>query len=571
MRLLFPVLCLFLVMGCSTQPGPRAKVSKAGRHYGGIFNINETEEIRSLFPLSLTQAAAHRIGVQVYQGLVRFDMEDLSVEPCLASSWQVDATGLSYTFHIRGDVRFHDDPCFPEGRGRLMDASDVVDCLTAVCHADERNQMFWLFQDRVVGANAYFNATAKGDRPAGGVKGIELLDEHTVRISLLSPWPNFLQVLGHQGCWIYPREMVAHHGARIHEHAVGTGPFRINSYRKGEALVLERNASYWGEDEQGDPLPYLDGIRYTFEGDKQRELQQFLEGPLTMVYEVPVDRTDVLDAGGDGSRGYVVQSTPALSVQFYGFNAMRPPFDDKRIRRAFAMAIDRQWLVDSVLSGLAYPAKHGVVAPGLADYPYHLVEGVPYDPELARELLAEAGYPGGRGLPTVFIQVNNTGYGYVRVAAQVQAMLERELGVSVATSVLPAQQHFGRIERGEADLWREGWIADHPDAENFLSLFYGKNAPEDPSEPAYLNSTRFRDAGFDSLFMEAQRTADMRLRLELLARAEARMMEELPVVPLYHERAVRLMKPWVRDLPINGLDYRELGRVWFDKDAMVVQ
>jgi peptide/nickel transport system substrate-binding protein len=555
-----------LLCACGGREEPRVRVSQGGRHYGGIFNINEVEEVRSLFPLSLTQAAAHRIGAQVYQGLVRFDQGDLTVQPCVAASWEVDASGTRYTFRLRDGVRFHDDACFPGGRGRAVTARDVVRCFTAICTADEGNQMFWLFQDRVLGANAHYAATAKGTKPEEGVKGIELLDDRTVRITLLSPWPNFLQVLAHQGCWIWPGELVQHYGRQSVEQMVGTGPFRVNAQRTGEVLVLERNPGYWEVDEHGDALPYLDGVRYTFGSDKRTELERFMEGKLSMVYELPVDATGLLQENGRGSR-FQVQTMPSLSVQFYGFNASRPPFSDPRVRRAFALAVDRERLVADVLGELAFPARHGMVAPGLPGYPYGEVEGVPHDPQLARSLLAEAGYPGGAGFPLVLLQVNSTGYGYVQVASEVQAMLEKVLGVQVATSVLPAQQHFDRVERGVADLWREGWIADHPDAENFLALFYGRNAPEDPEAPSYLNTTRFRDAHFDSLFQAASVATDEVLRKRLLAAADARLMEELPALPLYHERSVRLLQPWVRDLPINGLEYRDLTRVWFDPTA----
>lgn len=231
------------------------------------------------------------------------------------------------------------------------------------------------------------------------------------------------------------------------------------------------------------------------------------------------------------------------------------------------MAIDRQMLVDSVLNGLALPAEHGVVAPGFESYPYEMVPGTTFDPAGARKLLEEAGHPGGTDLPTVHLQVNNDGFGYVQVAGVVQSMLERNLGVRVVTSVLPAEQHFDRVEAGRAQFWREGWIVDHPDPENFLALFYGKNAPADTTEPSYLNSTRYRNTRFDSLFAQALRTDGQAERMALLAGAERQLMEDVVIAPLYHERSVRLLQPWVRDLPINGMEYRDLRGVWFDPEA----
>lgn len=554
-KLLIPL--LLLVVACSGPAGTRERISPSGKYYGGVFSANESEEFRSLFPLSLTQAVAHRIGGQMYEGLVRFNQSDLSIIPCLASSWDVDASGTEYTFHIRSGVRFHPDPCFPDGQGRELKAQDVAACFTLLCTNDPRNVNGWLFQDRVLGANTYFAQSANG-ATAEGVAGIKAVDDRTLRIVLTRPWPGFLHVLAHQGCWVFAPEAYAHYGEEVRWHPVGTGPFRMKRFDPGTVLILERSPDYWGTDTDGASLPYLDAIRFTFEQDKVRELDAFLAKQLSVVYELPVDRTDAMQDG----RGYEVQTTPALSIQFYGFNSRQPPFADARVREAFSLAIDRRLLVDSVLDGLAVMPEHGVVAPGLAGYPYEKVPGLTYDPQRARELLAEAGYPDGRGLPTIFLQVNNDGFGYVKVAGAVQSMLEHELGARVVSTVLPAQQHFERVEQGRAQFWREGWIADHPDPENFLSLFYGRNAPADTTEPSFHNSTRHRDAQYDSLFAAALRTADAKARMDLLALAEARLMEEHVVIPLYHERSVRLLQPGVRDLPINGMEYRDLRAVW---------
>lgn len=555
---------LLLLVACTSPTPPREREGAGGRFYGGVFNANETEQIRSLFPLSLTQAAAHRIGAQIFEGLVRFDQSDLSVRPALAESWEVDATGTVYTFKLRQGVRFHDNACFPDGKGRTVTGEDVLRCFTALCSYSGSNQMDWLLLDRVLGANSHYTATMQG-RPSEGVKGFELLDENTFRITLDSAWPAFLQLLAHQGCWIYPQELVEHYGAKARWEPVGTGPFRKVEFRVGEVMVLERNQHYWDSDTLGNALPFLDAVRYTFVPDKDRELDEFELGHLSLVYELPVGRTSVLETYEEGR--FQVQSIPGLTVQFYGFNRSLPPFDNVLVRRAFSMAIDRQFLVDSVLNGLAVPASRGVVAPGFADYPYDSVPDLVYDPQAARSLLADAGYPGGAGLPTVFLQVNNTGFGYVRVAGEVQGMLERNIGARVVSTVLPSDQHFGRVERGEASFWREGWVVDHPDPENFLALFYGRNAPATNADPAYLNSTRYKDSRFDSLYASALQTSDQVTRMEFMALAERRLMEDAVVVPLYHERSVRLLQPWVRDLPINGMEYRDLRAVWFDPNV----
>lgn len=569
MRSLFLAFLLPWLAGCGGDAPAMKHAAKGGKRYGGIFNMNETEEIRSIFPLDLSQASAHRIAAQIYQGLVKLDQRDLHIVPCLAERWEVDPSATNYTFHLRPGVHFHDDPVFPDGRGRELKAQDVIHCFTAICTASEINHMFWLFQDRVLGANERYAATSAGSTTVGPVAGLEAIDDRTVRIRLSHPVPNFLQLVAHQGCWIWPAELLDSYRDDLMHHAIGTGPFRMKASRPGETMVLERAPEYWEMDAEGNRLPFLDGVRVTFVNNKAQELEQFLAGNISAIYELPVDSIGVLADSIDekGNRRFMLGSIPGLTTQFYGFNSTKPPFDDVRVRRAFCLAIDRRALVRNVLKGLAVPAQHGLVAPGLEGYPYDVVPGFAFEPDSARALLAAAGYPGGLGFPPQLLQVNGDGYGYVQVADAVQAMLERELHVNVAVSVLPADQHFDRVETGQAHFWREGWIADYPDPENFLSLLYGKNAVIDTSQRTFLNTTRYHDPQFDSFYGLAQGTTDEVKRLRHLAMAERKAMRDAVIAPLYHDRNLRLLQPWVRDLPQNAMEYRDLGAVWFDRSV----
>lgn len=563
---LFSLLLLAVLPAC--DPGPVQRLT-TGSRYGGIFNLNETEALRSIFPLTLTQASAFRIMSQVYQGLVSFDPATLEVIPCLAERWDIDENATRYTFHLRSGVRFHNDPAFPDGKGRELTADDVVRCFTAICTQGIGDQMMWLFQDRVEGANAHYAASAKAPPPQG-VQGIQKVDDNAVSIKLTHPSPNFLQIIAHQGCWIWPEELMTAYGKELGTHAIGTGPFSLHEMHAGEAMVLERNANYWKVDAEGAALPYLDGIRVTFTEDRNAEFDEFLKGRVTALLELPVDRLQDLKDSVDartGTKRFTMRSIPALSSQFYGFDAFHVPFNDVRVRKAFALAIDRRALVDSVLGGFAAPALHGIVAPGLDGYPYELVPGVPFAPDSARALLSEAGYPGGRGFPALQLQVNADGFGYVRIAEAVQSMLERELHVPVSISVLPADKHYERVEMVKARFWREGWTADHPDPENFLALLYGKNAVLDTTLPASINNTRFHYGPFDELFAVAAQAQNKDARLRGLAEAERVAMEQMPVAPLYHEQAVFLLHPWVIDLHINAIEFLDLSAVWFDKSA----
>jgi len=528
--------------------------------HGGVFNINENQVLRTLFPLAINLVSEQRVAAQIYEGLVGFNATDLSVVPALAESWELSADRTVYTFMLRRDVRFHDDPAFTNGEGRLLTAHDVVHCFTALCEKGIGDAAFWLFQDRVAGANEYHASGTRG----GSVSGITALDERHVRITLTRPCPYFLQSLAGSGCWIWPQELLDHYAADLFRHAIGTGPFRMNVARPEEVVVLERNHQYWGKDAEGRRLPYLDAVRVTLVPDKEREINEFLKGNLSMISELSLLSIHALGDSVDpqtGERRFNTLSTPALAVQFYGFNASKPPFNDPLVRRAFAMALDRQELVDSVLHGLAVVARHGLVPPGLPEYPYDLVPGIPYDPERARTLLAEAGYPGGKGFPRIQLQVNNHGFGYRSVASRVQEMLGKELGVAITVSVVPPKAYYERIDRGEALFWREGWVADLPDPENFLALIHGKNAVSDTAQPSRLNTTRYANPQFDALFGLSLTRGSETERLRDLARAEALAMQDVPLIPLYHGRYIMLLSPRVQGMQINSMELLDLRKV----------
>lgn len=558
------LVAVVLWQGCGEPHRGVAGNAKGGLHYGGMFNWNEAMPVGDLFPLGLATAAEFRVASLVYQGLVRLDPADLTVAPCLASSWTVSEDGRIYTFTLRKDVRFHADAAlFPDGAPTLQ-AGDVAACFKRLCTASADNQMFWLFQGRVKGADEHYYATQEG-RPAPELSGVRVKDDLTLEIELLRPEPLFLQILAHQGCWIYPEGVAqAKPGKRP---MVGTGPFRLHTRAEDGTMVFERAPAYWDRDEHGNALPYLDGARVTFEADRSKELDEFLNGHLSVLVDPPLERMGELTDSIDRSTGalrFHLSRIPSLAVQFYGFNAGKPPFNDLRVRRAFALAIDQQVLVDSVLNGSAMVAGHGLVPTGLKDYPNDQVHGLLYDPDSARKLLAEAGYPGGKGFPTVRLHVNNAGFGYVRVAEAVQAMIERELGIGLLVSVLPADQHYAMVDNGHALLWRQGWVADYPDPENYLALLYGRNAVLDTARPSPLNTTRYANARFDSLYQEARMSTDHRARMRLLAMAEDQAMRDATVAPLYHERLVRLTLPWLKGLPENAMDLRDLSRVWID-------
>lgn len=569
--LLFSVCALLMACGGGKKDHDAQIIKlKGGVNGGGIFKINEVEDFKTFYPLSINDATSHRIAGQIYQGLMKFDQKTLEVIPCLASKMDVNEDATVFTFHLNKGVKFHADDCFGGG-SREMTAEDVKWCLDRVCEALPDNKVYWLFKDKVKGSSEYYESTSKGTPLAGGVSGIKVVDDYTVEITLDFSFSSFPKIIAHSGCWIYPKEAYERYKADMRTKCVGTGPFVIKQIKEGNMVLLEKNTNYWEKDEHGNQLPYLQGVKVTFYKEKKTELEQFRKKNLDMVWKLPVDEIpSVLASLDEAKRGgnieFEIQQSSALSIQFYGFQTQSEVFKDKRIRQAFNYAIDREKLVLFTLQGEGDPAIYGFVPP-FGTYPHENIEGFTFDPNRARALMSEAGYPSGRGFPSVTLQLNSGGTTNELLAQAVKSQLEENLGVKVSLELMPLNQLIENFELGKADFWRSAWIADYPDPENFLNMFYGKNVPDDPDAKSYINFARYKNPEYDSIFETALKTTDEKKRQELFSRCDQILVDEAPVMPIYYDNYIRLVQLKVRNFPINAMEYRDLSRVWFAKEG----
>lgn len=570
-RLLLIAYCLLLTAACGSggesNKTELRKAPKGDAYYGGVFNFNEEEYFRSLFPHNIGEVGGHRIANLIYEGLVRLDQADLSLQPCVAERWEVNDNATQYTFYLRKGVLFHDDPCFEQGKGREVTAHDVKYCFDLLCSASSTNIGWGYVGGRIQGSEAHYAATQKGTRPEGGVSGIKVLDDYTLQIDLEQPFSSFLYVLAMPIGYIFPREAYEKYGIDMRIKTVGTGPFTLKALRENETVILRRNEHYWDKDENGNPLPYLDGARFSFINDKMAELLRFKQGKLDMVFKLPYEILDqIVDRQGNLQGEYqqfVHQDLVSMSTQYYGFLTDGKQFSDPRIRQAFAYAVDRQKIANFTLKGGAVPGIYGFVPPAFAQYPHESVKGYIYSPAKAKELMAAAGYPNGKGFPDVTLQINSGGKRNEQVAEAVQKMLQDVLNVRVKITKVPFSQHLEMQETRKVDFWRAGWIADYPDPENFLTFLWSKHLPKDPNERTYQNTFRYRNAEYDKIFVEALQTADETQRNLLYAKADQIAVADAPFMVLYYDKDKRLLQKHVRNMPQNPMEYRLLHNVYF--------
>jgi oligopeptide transport system substrate-binding protein len=562
---------LFSSCGGEEKAGKTQKTNNGDVFYGGVFRLNEVEDFRSLFPLSITDAVSFRLGNQVYEGLVKLSQKDLIITPAIAERWDVNEDATSFTFYIRKGVKFHDDAVFAENKGREVNAKDVKFCLDLLCTDMTDNQGFWIFKDRVVGATEYFNSTTDKKPLKEGVAGIKVIDDYTLQIDLKYPFSGFLQVLSTPLTWVFSKEAYEAYGMDMRVKCVGTGPFMVKNIKEGQAVVLERNPNYWGVDEFGNQLPYLDAIKVSFLKEKKSELLEFRRGNLDMVYRLPIemikDVTAELDNARKDNRPFELQNVPFQSVFFYGFQHAGNIFDNKKLRLAFNYAIDRESLVTYTLQGDGVPANYGIVPPAYPFYDIKKLKGYAFDPEKARALLAEAGYPNGKGFPKLSITINSGGGDRnIQTAEVIQKMLKQNLNIDVKIDVMQFAQHLESMESGKSEFFRTTWIADYPDPENFLNLLYGGHVPA-KNEKSYINFMRYASPEFDSLFRAAQREVDQTKRYDLFLQAEQVAIDDAAIMPVFYDENTRLIQIYVRNFDINSMEYRDFSRVYIDQDV----
>ncbi|MGZ4097505.1 MAG: ABC transporter substrate-binding protein, partial [Bacteroidia bacterium] len=346
---------LILLTSCNTnnsEHNTNTSELKGGVYMGGILRVNEVEAFKSLMPISINEVNSFHIATQVYEGLVKFNQVDLSIVPGIAKSWDISADKTEYIFHLRSNAKYHNDPCFKatQGQGRSANAADFKYCFERLCTNDPNNNQFDVtFKDRVQGANEHFEGSKNGK--AVGVSGVTVVNDSTLKIKLVHADASFLNVLCMPGCYVYPQEAVATYNNDMRTRCIGTGPFFVETVKEGEVVIMKKHPNYWGYDKDGNKLPYLDGIKWSFIRDKKSEILEFKSGRLDMVYRIPVEMFhefmgDLENAKNRNAEFEIVSST-ALNTHFYGFNSVaNPVFAKKEVRLAFNYAIDRHKIAD---------------------------------------------------------------------------------------------------------------------------------------------------------------------------------------------------------------------------------
>jgi oligopeptide transport system substrate-binding protein len=569
---------LFLVMAVALL---------AGLASGEALFRSETGRIAGLDPARVMDVPSVQAVSKVYEGLIQYAYlsRPYRLDPCLAEGLPtVSSNGLDYSFRIRKGIYFQDDPCFVAGKGegRELTAEDFVYSIKRIADPKVGSSGYWAFRGRIKGLDDYREAMATGaatyDSP---VEGLYATDRHTFRLRLTQPFPGILWILAMNYAYAVPREAVEYYRQEFINHPVGTGPYVLKSYVHNYRIEFVRNPKwmatgrmdrYPSSGEAGDaasglladagqPIPFIDRIVQYAVGDPSSQWLMFLANELDLStisrdnWDAVIVRQDELSEGLAG-RGVVMDKAPALDTGYIGFNMDDPVVGANRsLRQAMTAAFDREEWV-RFQNGRVMPAD-GPVPPAMRrGNPGKTM--FPFDVERARALMVAAGYPGGRDSRTgrrleLTLELGGGGSD-TRETAEVLASFMERIGVVIKPSFNNWPAFLKKLEQRQAQMFLLTWMADYPDPENFLQLFYG------PNETPGANRCNYKNAAFDRLYEKAAGLADGTERDGVYAGMERVVMEDCPWLFMHHSmtfslRQGRLANYKPHDFPYGMIKY----------------
>jgi len=524
---------LVVVTGCGRKQPETVKPAANPK----VLLFGNGTEPQDLDPQTVTGVAENKLINAFFEGLVSYGPNGSDTVGGVAERWDISSDGLVYTFHLRANAKW--------SNGEPVTATDfagsIQRALTPSLGADNAGMLFVL-------ANA--ELWRRGELDDFARVGVRAVDARTLELKLAHPAPYLLTLLSHP-IWfpVYLPALEKAGGATKRdtnwttpENFVGNGPFILKVNRRGEVLIAEKSPTYWDA-----ATVRLNAIHFHPAADVDGEERAFRAGQLHITEALPVGKVESYRRDQPG----VLRINPFLDTYFYRLNTSRPGLGDKRVRQALSLALDRRAIVEKIIRGGQQPAL-AFTPPGMDGYvpPEILKE----DLAQAQQLLAEAGHPGGQGLPPIEITINTSGNH--RVIAEAVQQMWRRLGLQVEVNNMEMASLFAKRRALDYSVMRAEWAADFADPKSFLDVFRGGSNN---------NHTGWSNLAYDAALHSADRTPDPVARHELLRQAENVLLDELPIIPIYHFTTVRLVHPAVHGWYPLPLDRHPYKHVWLEE------
>lgn len=489
-----------------------------------VFRYNQINHISSLDPAFAKSQNNIWATHHLFNGLVRLD-DSLRIVPDIAKSWTISPDGKRYTFALRDDVYFHKDPCFGENSTRAVTAEDFRYSFSRILSEEVNSPGSWLFSDKL------------------DTDGFIAVDDTTFIIEMKRPFIPFLGILTMQYCSVVPHEAVEAYGREFKNRPIGTGPFVFKRWEPNQALFLRRNKEYFRPSKHN-----LDGIKTSFIPDKKIAFLELMNGNIDYISGLESSFIqDLLTRDGKlhehKKETLQFQKAPYLNMEYIGLNitATDPdsPLRKKAFRQALNYGVDRKLMLQSLRNNVGKPAHSGIIPRGLPDYDSKL-KGYNYDPEKARKLIEGLEL---KATPKLELYTNKD---YLDLTTFIAKQWE---AIGIETDIVVRESNILRdgMRKGNAPMFRASWIADYPDAESFLCLFYSKY-------PAPPNYTHFSDASYDKLYEASIQESDVQKRHELHQKMNAIVIEEAPVVFLFYDEAAQFFSPRTSGISPNAIN-----------------
>jgi peptide/nickel transport system substrate-binding protein len=497
-----------------------------------VFKYNAPNGISSLDPaFARNQDNIWACGL-LFNGLVQTDSL-LNPVPAIAKSWEIADSGRSYIFHLRRDVHFHDHEVFKNGQGRKVIASDFAYSFNRILDPETASPGAWIFNGKMA------------------ENGFEALNDSTLVIHLIRSFPPFIGMLTMPYCFVVPMEAIAVYGKDFGTHPIGTGPFIYKEWYDGVKLILHKNPHYF-EKQKGQSLPFIDAVSISFIESRQTEFLEFIQGNLDMFGGLESSfKDEFLTRSGTIQTKYrdkiQLILSPYLNTEYLAFNldntssGGQGSVRDIHFRRAINYAIDRPAMMNYLRNNIGIPALQGFVPAGLSAFDA-TKNGFKHDPERARIELSKSDYR-----PTEKLILHTT-RDYLDLCLFIQKQL-LEIGIVCSVEVMPSSLMKTEKSAGRLAFFRGSWIADYPDAENYLSCFTSENkAPNGPNYTRYQNST------YDQLYEQSLIQTDDSLRVNLYRQMDGLIIEAAAIVPLFYDQSVRLYQKNVSGIYADALN-----------------
>ncbi|WP_281766013.1 ABC transporter substrate-binding protein [Neptunitalea lumnitzerae] len=527
-KIILPCILLATILSCSEKKAPYDNSM--------VFRYNEHSNITSLDPaFSRVQANIWAVN-QLFNGLVQLD-DSLNIQPDIAKHWSISENALTYTFHLRNDVYFHKSEVFKnKNHTRTVTASDFEYSFNRLLDEKVASPGRWVM-------NYVDHYTA--------------INDTVFTIQLKQPFPAFLGLLSTKYCAVVPKEAIDFYGTNFRANPVGTGPFKFKRWEENVKLVLRKNPLYFEKDTKGNQLPYLEAVAITFLPDKQSEFLQFAQGNIDFLNALDASYKDeLLTTTGKLQPKYSNEiqmiSAPYLNTEYLGIymEADIPENQSLKIRKAINYGFDREKMITYLRNNIGTPAENGFIPNGLPGF--GTTNGYHYNPEKAKQLITEFSQETGINTPKISI---STDANYLDLCEYIQRELQK-LGIQTQIDLLTASALKQSKSAGKLAIFRASWIADYPDAENYLSLFYSKNfTPEGP------NYTHFKNDQFDQWYEESVKTTNTEKRVALYKKMDSLVIHHAPVVPLYYDQSIRFVQKNITGLGGNGINLLTLKKV----------